>query len=76
MDAKLDLRNTKARLVRLSIAAAISAVFTFFAMRAMSSSGPAPNTDPVGASTKPLLAIAIFVVLTGFSHAILSRRRR
>jgi hypothetical protein len=70
-----DLRNTKARLRRLAIAAACGAVFTYFTIRAMLSSGRGPNHDPVGASLAPLLAVFIFVVTTGFSHAILSRRR-
>jgi hypothetical protein len=70
-----DLRNTKARLRRLAIAAACGALFTYFTLKAMLSSGPNPNHDPVGASLAPLLAVFIFVVTTGFSHAILSRRR-
>ncbi len=75
MDALTDLRNTKARLVRLALAAAIGAVFTWFTMQAMTSSGPGPNRDPVGASEVPLLAIFIFVVTTAVSHVILSKRR-
>jgi hypothetical protein len=70
-----DLRNTKGRLQRLALAAVIGAIMTFFMMKAMLSSGPR-NHDPVGASIAPLLAIFVFVVTTGFSHAILSRRRR
>jgi hypothetical protein len=70
-----DLRNTKARLVKLAIAAVIGAVFTWFAMQSMQSSGRGPNKDPVGASEVPLLAIAMFVVTTACAHAILSRRR-
>lgn len=70
-----DLRNTKARLTRLALAAVIGGIFTFFMMKAMRSSGPAPNHDPVGASIAPLLAIFVFVITTGFSHKILSRRR-
>ena len=70
-----DLRNTKGRLRKLALAAAIGAIFTFFMMKAMMSSGPGPNHDPVGASIAPLLAIFVFVVTTGFSHKILSRRR-
>jgi len=69
-----DLRNTRARLIKLAIAAAIGAVLTWFAMQAMTSSGPAANRDPVGASTVPLLAIAVFVVTTAVTHGILSRR--
>jgi hypothetical protein len=74
-----DLRNTKARLIKLAIAVVIGAVLTWFTMRAMMSSGPsAPSAkrDPVGASEVPLLAIFIFVVTTAFSHVILSKRRR
>jgi hypothetical protein len=70
-----DLRNTKARLVRVACAAAIGAVLTFFTIKAMTSSGPAPNHDPVGSSMVPLLAIFVFVVTSLFAHAILSRRR-
>ena len=73
MDA--DLRNTKARLSRLALAAVIGAVFTFFTLKAMLSSGPGPNHDPVGASIAPLLAIFVFVITTGFAHKILSKRR-
>ena len=69
-----DLRNTKARLIKLAIAAVIGAVLTWFAMMAMTSSGPAANSDPVGAGSVPLLAIAIFVVTTAVTHGILSRR--
>lgn len=69
-----DLRNTRARLRQLALAAAIAAVLTFFTIRAMS--GPAPNGDPVGASTRPLLAVFVFVVLTAASHAVLARARR
>ena len=75
MEAITDLRDTRRRLIRLAIAAAISAVFTWFTIQAMTSSGPGPNHDPVGASSVPLLGIAIFVVLTGVAHGILSRRR-
>ncbi|MBV8760938.1 MAG: hypothetical protein JO257_26830 [Deltaproteobacteria bacterium] len=70
-----DLRNTRARLRRLLLAAAIGAVFTVFTMKAMLSSGRGPNHDPVGASIAPLLAIFVFVVTTGFGHSILSRRK-
>ena len=73
MDA--DLRNTRARLTKLGIAAALGAIFTFFTMKAISSDGHGPNHDPVGASSVPLLAIFIFVVTTLTAHAILSRRR-
>jgi hypothetical protein len=40
-----DLRNTKARLGRLALAAACGAVLTFFTLEAMLSSGRGPNHD-------------------------------
>lgn len=75
MDDNTDLRNTRGRLRRLALAAAIGAVFTVFTMKAMLSSGPGPNHDPVGASIAPLLAIFVFVVTTGFGHSLLSKRK-
>jgi hypothetical protein len=72
----MDLRNTKARLKMLALAAVIGAVFTFFTMMAMSSSGRGPNKDPVGASTFPLLAIFVFVIETALAHKIISKKRR
>jgi hypothetical protein len=73
MDAT-DLRNTRARLKRLAIAAAIGLVLTFFTMKAMSSGRP-PNHDPVGSSTMPLLAIFVFVLETMIAHKIISKKR-
>lgn len=73
-DSSLDLRNTRARLIKLAIAAAIGGVLTFFSMSAMTSSGHG-NTDPVGASIMPLLGVAIFVMTTAFAHRILSKKR-
>lgn len=70
-----DLRNTKGRLKRLGLAVLFGAILTFFTMKAMLSSGPGPNHDPVGRSIAPLLAIFVFVVTTGFGHSILSKRR-
>ena len=75
MDDPTDLRDTRRRLVRLALAAVIGGVLTWFTMHAMMSSGRAPNRDPVGAGSVPLLAIAVFVVTTLCSHAILARRR-
>ena len=74
-DSSLDLRNTGGRLIKLAIAAAIGGVLTFFTTRAMMSSGHGGNADPVGASIMPLLGVFIFVVTTGFAHAIVSKKR-
>ena len=70
-----DLRNTKGRLKRLGLAVLFGAILTFFTMKAMLSSGPSPNHEPVGRSIAPLLAIFVFVVTTGLGHSILSKRR-
>jgi hypothetical protein len=75
MDESMDLRNTKGRLIKLAIAAAIGGVLTFFMVLAMTSTGRGPNPDPVGASIMPLLGVAIFVVTTMFSHRIISKKR-
>ena len=74
-DASTDLRNTRARLIKLAIAAVIGGVLTTFTLLAMMSSGRGPNHDPVGASIMPLLGVAIFVLTTAFAHRILSRKR-
>ena len=71
----MDLRNTRARLKTLALAIAIGAVMTFFTVKAMLSSGPAPNTDPVGGSTVGLLAIFVFVISTMFASKVLSKKR-
>ena len=75
MDESTDLRNTRARLIKLAIAAAIGGVLTFFTVMAMMSSGRGPNHDPVGASIMPLLGVAIFVVTTSMAHKIISKKR-
>lgn len=72
----MDLRNTRARLKMLALAALIGAVFTFFTMLAMSSSGRGPNKDPIGSSIFPLLTIFVFVIETTVAHKIISKKRR
>ena len=71
----MDLRNTRARLKTLAVAVVIGAVFTYFTMMMMSG-GRGPNNDPVGASTKPLLGIFVFVIETVIAHKIISKKRR
>ena len=73
-DSSLDLRNTRARLIKLGIAAAIGAVLTVFTLLAMTSTGRG-NHDPVGASIMPLLGIFVFVLATAAAHRIVSRKR-
>ena len=74
MDDATDLRNTRARLKKLAIAAVIGGVLATFSTRAMMSTGHG-NTDPVGASIMPLLGLVIFVMTTAFAHRILSKKR-
>lgn len=70
-----DLRNTRPRLIKLAIAAAIGGVLTFFTIRAMTDSGRGPNEDPVGSGSVAILAIAVFVVTTLFAHKIITKKR-
>ena len=74
-DAPIDLRNTRARLIKLAIACVIGAVLTFFTLKAMLSSGRGPNPDPIGSSMVYLMAIAIFVLTTTFTLKIISKKR-
>lgn len=74
-DAPTDLRNTRARLIKLAIAAAIGGVMTFFSLMAMMSTGRGPSTDPVGASIPTLLGFAIFVVTTSLAHGVITKKR-
>lgn len=76
MDATTDLRNFRPRLIRLGVAAAISAVLTWFTMQAMVSSGRGPSSDPVSSSSVGVLGIAIFVIVTMATYSIVSRRPR
>jgi hypothetical protein len=71
-----DLRDTKGRLRRLAIAAVVALVVTAVVMHWINSVSRAPNADPVGASTVPLLAIAMFVVITALGASLLKRFAR
>jgi negative regulator of sigma E activity len=71
-----DLRDTKGRLQRLAIAATVALVVTALVMHWINSVSRAPNADPVGASTVPLLAIAMFVVTTALGAGLLGRFAR
>jgi CBS-domain-containing membrane protein len=69
----VDLRDTRGRLTRLAIAAAVGLAITIVVMRYVVSG--TPNSDPVGASTVGLLAIFVFVVTTALVSGLLARRR-
>ena len=68
-----DLRNTRARLTKLAVAASISGVLTFFIVRAMTNSGPGPNQDPIQRSSVGVLAIFVFVITTLLAHKLISK---
>jgi hypothetical protein len=76
MDDATDLRNFGPRLIRLAISAAISAVFTWFVIQAMVSSGRGPNADPISSASVGVLAIAVFVIVTMMSYGIVSKHAR
>lgn len=71
-----DLRNTRARLTRLAIATTLGIAFTTIAMLTIVDTGRGPNADPVGTASVGLLAIAVFVVVTGVAYKALLRWRR
>ena len=71
----VDIRNTSARLRRIALAASIGAIFTWFTMRAIADTGHGQNSDPIGGSMVPLLAIFTFVLTTSFAHKIISKKR-
>ena len=75
-DSSIDLRDHRGRLVRLGIAAAIALVVTFVVIHWINSVSRAPNADPVGSSTVPLLAIGMFVTTTLLLTAVFTRLRR
>jgi hypothetical protein len=68
-----DLRNTRVRLTKLAIAAAISAVLTFITVKAMTHSGPGPNHDPIQSSSVGVFAIFVFVITTLLAHKVISK---
>jgi heme/copper-type cytochrome/quinol oxidase subunit 1 len=72
----LDLRDTRGRLRRLGIAAAVGFVVTALVMHWINSVSRAPNSDPIGSSAVPLLAIGMFVVVTALGVAVLARLAR
>jgi len=71
-----DLRDVRGRLRRLGIAAVLGLALTALAMHAIDGSGPPANSDPVGASAVPLLAIGMFVVTTAVIASVLGRLAR
>jgi hypothetical protein len=71
-----DLRDMRGRIRRLAIAAVLGAALTALAMYAIDGSGRPANSDPVGASAVPLLAIGMFVVLTSVIVGVLARLAR
>jgi uncharacterized membrane protein YphA (DoxX/SURF4 family) len=71
----LDLRDTRGRLRRLALAAAVALLVTTLVMHWIDSVSAAPNADPIGASTQPLLAIGMFVVTTALASGLLARFR-
>ena len=71
-----DLRDMRGRLKRLAIAAVLGGALTALVMHAIDGSGRPANSDPVGASAVPLLAIGMFVVLTSVIVGVLGRLAR
>lgn len=72
----MDLRDTRGRLKRLILAASFALLVTTLVMHWIDSVSDGPNSDPVGASTQPLLAIAMFVMTTWVASAAINRITR
>ncbi|MBA3540682.1 MAG: hypothetical protein H0T79_13810 [Deltaproteobacteria bacterium] len=72
----MDLRDRRGRLTRFVIAVAVGLVLTTLGMRGILAVSVEPNTDPVGASTPALLAIAMFVVTASFTLKVLTTLAR
>jgi hypothetical protein len=73
MDHAMDLRDSRGRLIRLAIAAAIGAIVAMLVLRAI---GPAENPDPVASGSVAMLGIAIFVVITAVAHGAIAKLHR
>ena len=69
----IDLRDSRGRLTRLGISAAIALVVTVITMHFINGWSRPANADPIGASTVPLLAIGVFVVTTAFVRGLMKR---
>ena len=72
-DGSIDLRDSRGRLRRLAIAAAVGLLVTIVVMHFINSWSRPPNGDPVGSSAVPLLAIGIFVVTTSFVRGLMKK---
>jgi hypothetical protein len=69
----IDLRDSRGRLTRLGISAAIALIVTALAMHLIDGWSRPANSDPVGASAVPLLAISLFVVTTALVRGLMKR---
>ncbi|HUS32965.1 MAG TPA: hypothetical protein VMZ53_30895 [Kofleriaceae bacterium] len=73
----MDLRNTRARLKSIAVAAVIGALFTFFTMKMIAGGGGrGPNNDPIAGATFGVLVIFVFVIETVIAHKVISKKRR
>lgn len=75
-DGMIDLRGQRKRLTTLGVAAVLAVVVTIGVMWMIDAASDAPNADPVGASTRPLLAIAVFIVSAAWIASLLTRLQR
>lgn len=76
IDAPIDLLDTRGRVVRLAIAAAVGLVLAVVVFGLIRSVAVAPNRDPVSKLGGVELAGGLFGVFTAIVHAILTRVAR
>ena len=72
MDDTIDLRDHRGRLIRIALAVVIGAVLTVLMMSLVRSLAEIPNPDPVSGASVGMLAIGIFVVMSGATLAIIT----
>lgn len=75
-----DLLDTRGRLRRLALAAAVALAITVAVMRWIIAVSKEPNADPMGGSIVGLVAICVFTMACAVVHrglaALHARRRR
>jgi hypothetical protein len=73
MDETVDLLDTRARVIRLAISAALGVVLAVLAFGAVRSVAVAPNPDAIAKLGGIEMAGGMFLVFTAIVHAVLTK---
>ncbi len=76
VDLQVDLLNTRGRVIRLSIAAAVGFVLAFVVFGLVRTVAVAPNADPISKLGGMELALGLFLVFTAIVQAVLTKLAR